>query len=236
LVDESVVESPNGHMMMVSLVVVEDTDYVEAALDQELARLRADAFYPGAVKKLQTKGLHFVDLPEDARAALASRLQGLPLRGYVVLDREDPSEKYEKRFLRLLGELLARRFSAAAGAEVRLLVEENPSVPKTAVADEVSRRLRLLESTSSRRPSRVETTIVAKATTTLIAVPDLLMGFLYAYLKPDAQKAARQRFERLRDKFRTIRSLGDRRTYGRRMPIAPWTAPAPAGPPSSPTN
>jgi hypothetical protein len=205
LVDESCVASPAGPTTL--LVVVEDDSYIEGVLDRELEGFRTDPFYPGRAKALRTKGLHYADLPEDARARLASVLQSLPLRAYVILDLDRPNEDYQARFLRLLGRLLERRFEASDGDDVRLLVENNPQVSEAELRGEIVKRLDARTTRSARRPSQVDMKLATKSSTTLIALPDLLMGFLTSFLGAAPDSAARQRFERLRDKFRVIRSL-----------------------------
>src|SRR5439155_14737251 len=169
--DESVIDSPAGRLMMLCLVVVEDVAYVEGALNAELQRVRADPFYGGERKALEKRGLHFADLPEDTRATTATALEGLPLRVHVVSDTLSDDSSYAATYLRLLRELVNRRFLASDGQEVRLVVEENPKVKLTTVPEEFNQRLAAPALRNSRRPSRVEFAIATKSTTPLIALP-----------------------------------------------------------------
>jgi hypothetical protein len=231
LLDESVVKPPKapaGPTTLLGMVIIEDEKYIVNVLDRELAAMRQDAFYGGRIKSLNSKGLHYTDLPEDARGKLADVLQELPLRAYVVLDVDKPEEAYQGRFLRLLGRLLERRFEACDGDDVRLLIENNPQMKEAVLKNEIMGRWKVREQRSARRPSKVEIAIVEKSDTSLIALPDLLMGFLTDFLDPNAQGAAKGRFERLRDKFRVIQSIGDNQLYSRRRPIEPWPRPTAA--------
>jgi RNA-directed DNA polymerase len=227
LIDESVVDSPGGKTMLVALVEVADVSYVEGVLDRELEHLRRDPFYAGRARALRTKGLHYTDLPEDVRAHLAPILQFLPVRVYVAFDLDKPNEAYQPRFMRLLGGLLERRLEASDGDDVRVLVENNPQISEELLRNEIARRLATRAAKSARRPSRVDLKVATKSSTTLVALPDLFMGFLTSFLGAGPGGAAAQRFERLRDKFRVIRFV-DGRIYGRRRPIERWPgAPGP---------
>ncbi len=189
---------------------------------------RADPFASGRPRKVDTKGLHFADVPENVRDDFVRRLAFQSFRSYIAFaplkDKTDKSE-YADVYAALLRALLPRRFMAADRAEVTIYVEQNPKIGSVAIENVVNDVYNSLQTANNRRPYEKPNLVIAKKVENPeIAVPDFLLGVVARYLDLHNGRtdSDRLRFERLRDKIRVVLDLENGIEFSRRRPLLPW--------------
>ncbi len=241
-VDESVITTrdvarkADVQVIAMAMVIVRDVETVRTRLATFAHDLRKDWRRTGTGGKFLELGvLHYADLSEDVRAALAELLESLPFRAFVAYDVLDGSVRYDEAWLRLYRSLLRGRFMALDGSEVSLVVEQG-----TVVADEIRRAttdvFEGLLAAAARRPTAVrDVAVVSKTDDAGVWLPDAILGIFGDYARarggsaravvaPEKRPAAEARFERLRDRIRMVRSLGSVTYWGPKRPFSPWPA------------
>lgn len=239
-VDESVITTRDAttkagiDVMAMAMVIVRDVEFVRGRLAAFADDLRRDSRRTGTGGRCLEEGaLHYVDLSEDVRAALASVLESLPFRAFVAYDVLDGTVPYDEAWLRLYRSLLRGRFVALDGADVALVVEQN-----SVTADQIRRATNdvfgTLVAAAARRPAVIrDVAVVSKTEDPGVWLPDAILGFFGDYARarggsaravaePAKRPAAEARFERIRDKIRMVRSLRSATHWGPKSPFAPW--------------
>jgi hypothetical protein len=228
IVDEAEFERGATKFLGLACATTEELEKLRFSVGAMAREYRADPFAPGRPKKVDKKGIHFTDVPETIRDNFVKMLSLQPFRGYVAFAPRDGTPDYADLYLKLLRNLLTRRFQAADRAEVTLYIEENPKVSVQALSETVADVYRALETANNRRPFQLPTVQIArKVQNPELSAPDFMLGTLAHYLdlhsgRPEAD---RLRFERLRDKFRVILDLERHIEFSKRRPLLPWSKP-----------
>ena len=148
-------------------------------------------------------------------------LAHLPFRAYIAFGKLDESEGYESLYLRLLSNLLPRRLKAFDRAVVDVIFEENSHIKRNKQIDLVESLYGDLAQIDDRRPlSSPGVMICSKKEECAFAIPDAVLGiFCQFYAPAEVKNLSRDRFERLRDKYRHIVNVDAGEFYSRRHPL-----------------
>lgn len=228
VIDEGEFCRGNTKFLGVACAATEELEKIRFSVGAATREYRTDPFAPGRPQKVDTKGLHFTDVPETIRDNFVKMLSLQPFRGYVAFAPQNSGKDYATLYLGLLRTLLVRRFQAADRAEVTLYVEQNSKISTRAVSQVVEEAYRSLEAANNRRPFELPVVNIAKKTQNPeLAMPDFMLGTLAHYLDLHSGRTEsdRLRFERLRDKFRVILDLERHMEFSRRRPLLPWEGP-----------
>jgi retron-type reverse transcriptase len=231
VIDEGEFSRGDTKYLGMACATTEDLEKIRISVAAMAREYRADPFAPGRPKKVDTKGLHFADVPETVRDNVVKMLSFQPFRGYVAFAPYDGSKEYAALYLELLKTLLVRRFQAADRAEVTLFVEENPRIPPHDIQEVVGTVYLSLETANNRRPFELPTLKIARKTQNHeLVMPDFMLGTLAHYLDLHSERTELQRlrFERLRDKVRVVLDLERHIEFSRRRPLLPWSTPTQA--------
>jgi hypothetical protein len=222
-VDESEIETPAGKLLFVGCVATEDSEKIRTKIQELRDNVIADPYAMGR-KDLKKRGLHWAHLVEDVRTAVVELIAGFPLRvyvAYVLMNTANAANEYQKIYLELLTGILRRRFVAFDGCSVEVVCEKNSQVQPLAIEKAVESVYAELEAKESRRP-RTKPLVKSTGKSELcLALPDCVLAVLGAYASNKGE-LARNRFERLRGKYRLIDSRVTDERFTRRLSFIPW--------------
>jgi RNA-directed DNA polymerase len=233
--DESIIDTPNGQVFFLGCLVTQDTDAIRGQLSDILGSIIADPFATGVKATLEQKGLHWVDVSEDTRSQVVKTISLMPIRVYVAYSQYDGSESFRQIYTRLLGPMLRPRFIALDGCTLNMSFEEHTDLRHEILLGQVTDVYEELTKRNGRRPRELPTvSVVSKLGEPCLSVIDFALGVLGQYASIEAKppqagkktqvgELATKRFERLRAKFRVIRSEISAVVYTRRRPFMPWT-------------
>lgn len=235
-VDESVIDGPNGCVMALALVVVEDIDHVRKRLEGFLEDLIADPDSATSEADLEKDGLHWNTLAQDDRTSVTKTLRELPLRAFVAFKNLHPSD-YSATYIELLQTLLQGRMIKFDRCTIHISVEQNSNISKSQIDKAVQNEYDKLKRLASRRPTAPpHTDIMAKRCDSALDLPDLLLGIFGDYARVNvitrAQAGikkkkspganAQKRFARVQDKFRAIFDVENHNVFSRKQAFQPW--------------
>ena len=239
LADESVIDGPSGPMMVVALVLVEDTSWVRNVLDEFLAKRALDPFGSTDKNHLSKKGIHWNDLAPDDRTKVTEAIRSLTFRAffaYAELPAED-RRTYSAVYRRLIVKLIEGRLVRYDRCIVELVVEHNSKVSEASIEGSISAVYNGLRRAGSRRPANPPAVrFVPKLSDPALPLPDIVLGIFADYARSEIRseeeaserkkrrsgKQADTRFEQIRDKIRAIFDLDTGKVYSRRGPFRPW--------------
>jgi hypothetical protein len=225
IVDEAEFTRADTKFLALACATTEELEKIRFSTASAAREYRVDPFAPGRPGKVDSKGLHFTDLPETVRDTFIKTLASLPFRGYVGFAPLNDEGNYTALYLELLTTLMLRRFQAADRGIVAIYIEENPKLSLPTIKEAVDKVFEGLESRNDRRPVQKPVVIIAtKRKNPELAIPDFMLGTLahYLNLQNGGGDLDRLRFERLRDKFRVVLDLERRIDFSRRRPLLPW--------------
>ena len=237
LVDETEIETPDGHVFAISMALVVELEQVAAELKRLTHGHLVDPFSTGRKESLDDRGLHYVEASEDLRTAVFKVLEFLPVRGYVaydmLFDPKDPKE-YRATYERLVRSLLRHRLMFCDGAEVSLVFEENDKLSVERLTGLTNEEFDKLAAEDNRRPlARPSVRLGTKRDDPCLAVADFFLAAFRQYAmveistgktlkKKPPGELAKMRFERLRDRIRLIQALPINQSFSRKFPFRPW--------------
>lgn len=235
--DESVIETSAGKVLVLGCVVTEDLDSIRGEVSGLLARTLADPFSDGRKRDLEKRGLHWVDVAEDVRTDIVQTLASFTVRCYVSYRMYPDGIGFWEAYQSLLQPMILPRFRALDRCIVQTKFEQHSALKQAALEELVSIAYGELEKAKGRRPLTVPSvTIVSKLEEPCISVVDGMLAVLGEYAvsqppgDPNRPKEKRtlpgqhvqNRFERLRGKYRLIRSEVTAETFTRRRRFEPW--------------
>ena len=239
-IDESEIETPDGTMLAVGCVIIENVKQVTAKTLEVYQQILDDPYATGSKEALRKKGLHFVDLSEDSRTKYIEALHLLPFRAFIIYDFLRERAQYKAKYFDLLNKLLPPRLTALDRAEVEIIIEQNSSVPFGELEKYISETYSSMEAKHQKRPRILPSVINGeKLKNPSISAVDFMLAVFgqYALLKlpPPPTAAATEpkkrtqagglvssRFERLREKYRLIVSRLTSEYFTQKNPFIPW--------------
>lgn len=240
-IDETEIPTKEGNFLAIGLALTTEVELLQSKLEEVRRKHLIDPSATGNKETLKTRGLHFVDDSEDLRTAVFKILETLPFRGYIAYIQLKNPKDYASTFEKAILALLQHRFMYCDGSEVALVFEINSKLNQSNITRLVGKEFQRLVDNNERRPTDLpKTRFGTKQQDPCLAIADYLLAAFrnYAVLGSPNDKAngvkqkpgelAHKRFERLRDRIRTIISLPNGRRFGRRNPFTPW----PGGSPS----
>jgi RNA-directed DNA polymerase len=241
LIDESEIPTEGGTILALGCVTTQDLQRIANVSKELVATHIADPFTSGRKAKLEKRGLHFADSPEELRAAFIKELPTLSYRTYIAYEALADSALYEDTYLRLLRAMLPRRLRDVDRAEVTIVVETNSRVAIGKVQQVVTEVFDDLVSHNDRRPAVTPLVQLGKKESDpAIAVVDFMLSVFRAYamldqdlkepLNEGQRELASRRFEQTRDKLRLIMAFSPNETFSRRRPFRPWRGARSKGP------
>ena len=199
LVDEAELKRDGDQLLAIACVTTEQVDLLKSATLVLLRQHQVDPFSPGRTRKLQSKGLHFSDVPEEVRSRYIAMLAFLPFRGYLAFGSLTKSENYEQLYLALLNGILPRRFMDYDRARLTLVFEQNPRIARDQLEGAVRVLYDDLEGRNQRRPIVCPPVVIGtKQDQPAMSIPDFLLGVFSHYFgstpdersKPSSLRAA----------------------------------------------
>jgi RNA-directed DNA polymerase len=180
-IDESIIKTPAGECFAVGCVTTEDADLIRENLNELWQGLLHDPFAARRAK-VEKQGLHWADLPEDARSELVKTVAALPIRAYVAYTSLSEDVGYEETYLHLLREILRPRFIALDGCDVTITCELNSNVRQDAIKKSIDSLYSQLVESRSRAPrSSPAVKIAKKLEEPCLALADCMLGVLGQY-------------------------------------------------------
>ena len=219
-IDESELLRMDGtRVLALACVYVVYPEELAQRIDAALREEASDAY--GSYQK---DFFHWSDAPTGLRDRMARILSDHAIRCDVEMDRLSPAG-YRDTYLKLLSLLAAKMMRQADGATVDVVVEANASkVPSMAIEGVLKELYASLDKKNERRPVEMPVVkILPKGSTSLMGVPDALLGILGNYLQMSEKSSLVVRnFERVRNRFKTIHDGVTGSTYHRNNPLLPW--------------
>lgn len=230
LVDEAEIQRGAHTILALALVATEELETISSATESLLRDYQADPFASGRKGRLEAKGLHFTDAHEELKSEYIKALPSLPFRAYVSYAKLIEPSEYNVVYCRLLSSLLKHRLMGCDRAEVTIVIEGNQKVSVGSLEVLLAKTYAELEEANQRRPlASPSMTIVGKREQPSLSVPDFLLGLFadyasreYSQQKGGPTESVRNRFERLRDKFRLIVDVDTNSYYSRKRPFNSW--------------
>lgn len=235
-IDESEIESAAGKVLAIGCVVIENVKTVNDKTVEIYNEVMDDPFATGDKRILAKKGLHFVDVSEDARTKYIEALHLLPFRAFIIYDLLPDDSEYERKYFELIRGIIPSRLSAADRADVNIIIEQNSKITfpdiKTFIEDTYS----TMETHHQRRPQKPPVIIEGeKLGEPCISVVDFILAVFgqYAPLNiPEYDNEVKKRtqpgelkikrFERLREKIRLIISRPTKEFFVQKNSFLPW--------------
>lgn len=221
IVDETEFERDGKRFLAVACVTTEKIDMIRALAATTLRKHLVDPFSAGRKERLETKGLHFTDAPEDLRTSYVALLRFLQFRAYVAFAEMHDRRSYPSLYATLLRALLPRRFKDYDRSRVTICVEENSAVPISEISHVVKDTYGDLEKQNDRRPIAMPACEVkSKLDEEAFSLPDCLLWiFRRTFATTQSSDLDYLRFERLRDKYRHIVNVDTGEIFSRRHPV-----------------